>query len=187
MAFARLVSVLVLLLVALGDARAASVSVVAFREGEAVVVEASAELSAAPELAWQTVTDYGALADFIPDLELSRVISRDGRRVRVEQKGTAALLLLKRTFEVHLDIEEEPFRTVTSRAVAGSFRRMVGRYELTPTPQGTRFAYTGTIEPDFWVPAFLETAAVRRAVARQFQAMVSEIERRAGAIARGGR
>jgi ribosome-associated toxin RatA of RatAB toxin-antitoxin module len=185
MAYPRIVVVLLALVP--GAAAADVISVTAFRDGSAVVVEASAEVSVEPERAWQTVTDYEGLPGFIPDMESSRVLSRQGNRVVVEQKGSAGLLLLRRAIEVRLDVEEEPYRSVTSRAVAGSFRRFEGRYELSPTPAGTRFVYSGTIEPQFWVPAFLETAAVRRAVARQFEAMVLEIERRTGAAARGAR
>lgn len=153
-------------------------TVTAHREGEAVIVEAFEDVEATPQQAWAVLTDYEGLSRFIPDMTESRVIIRSGNTVLVEQKGSASLFLLSRAVRVRLEIIESPYQWVTSRAVAGSFKEMEGRYELKPQGGVLRFTYTGRIVPDFWVPAFIETAAVRRAIARQFGAMVKEIRRR---------
>lgn len=154
-------------------------TVTAHRDGEAVVVEAYEDLDATPEQAWAVLTDYEGLTRFIPDMIESRVIIRQGNTVLVDQKGSAGLFLLRRAVQVRLEIVESPHEWVTARAVAGSFKQMEGRYELKPQGGLLRFTYTGRIVPDFWVPAFIETAAVRRAISRQFEAMVKEIRRRA--------
>jgi carbon monoxide dehydrogenase subunit G len=153
-------------------------TVTAHREGEAVIVEAFEELEATPQQAWAVLTDYEGLSRFIPDMIESRVIIRNGNTVLVEQKGSASLFLLRKAVQVRLEIVEAPYEWVTSRAVAGSFKEMDGRYELKPQGGLLRFTYTGRIVPDFWVPGFIETAAVRRAITRQFGAMVKEIRRR---------
>ena len=47
------------------------------REGEFVSVRASAELEANPRIAWEVLTDYDHLAEFIPDVRSSRVLRRN--------------------------------------------------------------------------------------------------------------
>lgn len=164
-------------------ASAAAQTITAHRDDGAVIVEAVQELEASPELAWAVLTDYEGLVRFIPDMTASRVIMRSGNHVLVEQKGAASLFLLRRSIEVRLEIDEFPFERVTSRAVAGSFKEMEGRYELKTEGGTLRFTYRGRIVPGFWLPDLIETTAVKRAIGRQFTAMVQEIQRRA-ALAR---
>jgi carbon monoxide dehydrogenase subunit G len=156
-------------------------TVTAHREGEAVLVEAFDDIDATPQQAWEVLTDYEGLSRFIPDMTESRVIMRNGNSVLVDQKGSASLFLLRRPVQVRLEIVESPCEWVTSRAVGGSFKEMDGRYDLRPQGGTLRFTYHGRIVPDFWVPDFMEAAAVRRAVSRQFGAMVNEIRRRVAA------
>lgn len=153
-------------------------TITAHRDGAAVVVEAFHELEATPEQAWAVLTDYEGLTRFIPDMTESRVIMRNGNNILVEQKGAASLFLLRRSIEVRLEIVEFPYEWVTSRAVAGSFKEMDGRYELKTEGGTLRFTYTGRIVPGFWLPGLVETAAVKRAIGRQFTATVKEIQRR---------
>ena len=175
-------ALLTVMLAVVASASAQQVSVSSRRDGEAVMVEAVTELAVSPEQAWGPLTDYDGLARFIPDLAESRTLMRIGNRVLVDQKGSAGVLFLRRTIEVRLDIEESPHVWITARAVSGSFREMQGRYDLEPVADVVRLRYTGRFVPDFWVPDFIETAALRRAVARQFSAMAREILRRAGRV-----
>jgi len=84
---------------------------------------------------------------------------------------------------VQLEVLESPREWVTSRAVGGNLRRMYGRYELQPgAARGTLLLYYGEIVPEFRLPRFIGTAAVRGMVEQQFTAMVEEIERRSGTL-----
>jgi carbon monoxide dehydrogenase subunit G len=177
---AAIVLLLPALLASAASAVAQDVSVSSRRDGEAVIVEAFTELAVTPQQAWGPLTDYDGLARFIPDMSESRTVVRNGNRVLVEQKGSAGLFFLRRAIEVRLDIEESPYSWITARAVSGSFREMQGRYDLEPVAGVVRLRYTGRFVPDFWVPEFIETAAVRRAITRQFAAMAREIVARAG-------
>ena len=59
------------------------------RQDDVVAIHASADLAADRDTAWRVLTDYGRYADFIPDLSASRVVSRTGTDVIVEQSGKA--------------------------------------------------------------------------------------------------
>jgi len=69
--------------------------------------------------------------------------------------------------------------------VAGSLRALQSTYALAPEPSGVRLDYVGRVAPGFELFGPIEEAVVRQNVARQFQALADEIERRsAGASGR---
>jgi len=152
-------------------------SVRAWRDDDAVIVQAQADLDASLQIAWRVLTDYEHYADFIPDLKSSRVLARVGNTAIVEQKGEAGFFLYHFPLEVTLSVTEGPGTAVTSRAISGTFREMIGSYVLTPTSAGVRLVYTGRLVPTFRLPPLIGVAAVRAAVERQFMALAREIRR----------
>lgn len=111
---ARLLLLLLVSLLATAPARAADIAVHVERSGGALLVEASAQIGGSILQAWQVLTDYGRLAEFVPDVRSSRVISRDGNQVLVEQKGEARLLFVRFPIDVRLAITEHPYERVVS-------------------------------------------------------------------------
>lgn len=151
------------------------------REGDALVVEARADLDATAAQAWDVLTDYGRLSQFIPGLLESRVIERSGDRVIVAQKGRVGFLFFRYDIAYRMEVDEYPPTEIVARALDGSFLEMAGRYRLEAREQGIRLHYAGRFIPSFGVPRALGNAALRGAVEKQFGAMVNEIERRAQA------
>jgi len=166
-----------LLLIVAVSAPAADIVVRASRSGDVLQVEASAELEGSLENAWQVLTDYGRLAEFVPDLQVSRVISRDHNTVVVEQKGEARLLFFSYPIDVRLAITEKPREQVVSRAVTGNFREMQSTYALEARQGRVFLRYSGRLEPDFYVPPLIGTYLLRTNVESMFRALVEEIER----------
>jgi ribosome-associated toxin RatA of RatAB toxin-antitoxin module len=169
-------SILLSLLVLAAPARAAEISVQATRDGEAVEVEAVAELAVGPARAWEILTDYNRLSQFVPDLHESRVVSREGAKAVVEQKGVARFLFFTYPIEVRLAVTEYPHRRIESRAVAGNFRELRSVYTLEAREGGVRLRYQGRLVPDFELPLF-HTYVLKSNVEATFRAMVKEIER----------
>jgi len=159
-------------------AQAAEVTVYASRSGDVLQVEASAAFDGSLDNAWQVLTDYGRFAEFVPDLQSSRIISRDRNTVVVEQKGEARLLFFSYPIDVRLAITEKPREQIVSQAIAGNFREMRSTYAL-EARQGRLFLhYSGRLEPDFYVPPLIGTYLLRSNVESMFRALVDEIERR---------
>jgi ribosome-associated toxin RatA of RatAB toxin-antitoxin module len=152
-------------------------SVRAWRDDEAVIVQAQAELAAPLTTAWRVLTDYEHYADFIPDLKSSRVLARAGNTAIVEQKGEAGFFFYHFPLEVTFSVTEVPGYSVSSRAISGTFREMIGSYVLTEISTGVRLVYTGRLVPSFRLPPLIGVAAVRAAVERQFLALAHEIRR----------
>ena len=159
---------------------AAEVVVNVTRSGDALEVEASAEFDGNIRRTWQVLTDYDRLADFIPDLQASRVISREGNRLEVEQKGQARLLFVGFPIELRLAITEYPYERLVSRAIAGNFREMVSTYRLEAGQGRVLLRYTGRMVPDFVIPPLIGPLILRTSVETTFRALVNEIELRHG-------
>ena len=159
-------------------AAAAEVVVQVTREGEALLIEATADVESTVAQTWQVLTDYDRLHEFIPNLRLSRVIERGRDTITVEQKGEARLLVFSYPVEVTLAVNEFPPGRVVSKAVAGNFREMSGVYTLEAREGRVRLRYSGRMMPDFFIPPFIGTWVLRHHVHETFAAMVDEIVRR---------
>jgi len=94
----------------------------------------------------------GLAAEYIAGLSHSRVLSRKGREVQVEQQGEARFLFLSYPLDVRLAVTEQPYERVSSRAVAGSFREMRNAYVLEAREGRVVLRYTGRLVPGFYVP-----------------------------------
>ena len=148
------------------------------RQGEFITVTASAQMQVDARIAWEVLSDYDHLAQFIPDMKSSRVVSRSGDRVLVEQKGEIGFFFYRQPVDVTLEVREEPQRRIVARRIEGNIRELETRYELEASDVGVRFDYTGRFIPDFYLPPLIGMPIMRRIVERRFRAMVDEIVRR---------
>ena len=179
--FPRALPVAILALAAQGlpcSAPAQEISIHTARDGDFVTVSASAVMQVHLGVAWAVLSDYDHLAKFIPDLETSRVLSRDGNRVRVEQKGDVGFFFYRQPVNVVLDVLEEPPTRITARGVEGNVRQLETRYELEPLASGVKLEYAGRFEPDFSIPPLIGMPILGKVFARRFRSMVEEIRRR---------
>ena len=156
---------------------AAEISFQTTRHGDSFEVEATAQIDADVQDAWKVLTDYGRLAQFIPGMLESRVVSRDGSNVVVDQRGEARLLFFTFPMHVRLAIEEVPYERIVSNAIAGNFKELHGVYHLEARGAKLQLRYEGKIKPDFGLPPLLGTLIVRTTVERRFSALVHEIEK----------
>jgi ribosome-associated toxin RatA of RatAB toxin-antitoxin module len=154
------------------------------RQGEYITVNASVLMQVNERIAWDVLSDYGNLAQFIPDMKTSRVVSRDGNRIVVEQKGEFGFFFYRQSVDVVLEVVEEPWRRIDARRISGNIRDLETHYELKASDAGVKLDYVGRFIPEFSVPPLFGMPLVRRVVERRFRAMVEEIVRR-DALARG--
>jgi len=162
------------------------------RDGESYVVHASGHVAADPQVAWETLTDYDHLSEFVPDIERSRVVAREGNRLIVEHVGAFHLLFLSMPVRVRLAVEHDPYRRVQARTEPGkvgteepTLASVSSQYRLTPLLQphsGVRVDYDARFRLDDTLPDLVDSMFGRRIVEhglrRHFEAMLNEIERR---------
>lgn len=189
------------LLPALAAALPAPVVVDVDRDGERWIVRAAVRIDAPPKLVWDTLTDYERLRDFMPGVQTSRVVARDGNRLTVEHRGEFRVLFFERPVRVRLAVEHQPFTSIEARGLptladgsASTLREFAGRYQLTVVRDGevdlvydARFVLAEPL-PIVIGPLF-GTAAMRSTLRADFDALVREVERRRRAqpsVSKGG-
>jgi ribosome-associated toxin RatA of RatAB toxin-antitoxin module len=156
------------------------ISVSAAARDGAVEITARAVVRAPAELIWQTLTDYDHLSEFIPGMDSSHVVSRQGGQLVVEQKGNARAWFFSYPIRVMVASTEHPYQGIDVHLLQGNLRRLDGGYRIEPQPDGsTQLTWQGLVEPDTPLPAFIRAALLRRSISDQFTGMVREIERRA--------
>ena len=161
-------------------AAAATITIGVTSVADQIQIEASALLNADAETAWRVLTDYPRYVDFIPGLQECRVIARNGATVTVEQSGEVMLWLLRRQLDVTFEITEIAPTRLDSRVVAGDLRAFSSRYVLTPVAGQVRLDYAGSLDSGLALFGPIERLVVQQNVARRFQALADEIERRPG-------
>ncbi|MBV9260899.1 MAG: SRPBCC family protein [Pseudolabrys sp.] len=124
-------------------------------------IRASIEIEAKPETVWAIVTDCIRAPQIVPNLESCRMMQKDPAGRWDVRENTINVFLLPRIRTVMRSDYEMPKRVVFKR-IAGDMRISEGEWVLEPTPEGTRLLYSGLFAPNFHVPQFMISGAIRR-------------------------
>ena len=154
------------------------------RDGEAFTVDATMHVPVTQQDAWTVLADFDHFADFIPNMQTSRIVSKPGEPLRIEQKGKARYGLLSFSYESLREVELVPFDAIKSRLVKGNMKKLETLTRLSSEDGGTRVIYHSDTIPDFWLPPLIGPALVRHEVAEQFRAFIREMLRRKGNTAK---
>lgn len=158
--------------------RAGDVEVSVQRRGPAVIIDVEVPLPVTPEEAWPTISDYDHMADFLPQLIESRVLSRDGNRLRVEQKGRAQRGPLSFTFENVRDVQLVPPTEIRTKLVSGTLRDARSVTRVVSTPTGSTLYNHGEYTPGPLVPVGLAMGMIEDETREQYELLRAEILRR---------
>ena len=171
------------------------------RSGRRFEAEAVLDLAADAQTVWDTITDYGALSQFMPGIRACRVIERQPpvngtEHLVVEQQGEFRFLMFAQTMKVLMNIEHQWLSVAEAKAVhfdLGIFKRRAidvfeGRYELKPLAARrgaarTQLRYTALIGLRLPPPPAVGSVAVRQNLAAQLEAVAAEVARRSGRAA----
>lgn len=141
-------------------------------------VEAIGTVQASPEVVWKTLTDYEKLPDFVPDMVASKILSREGNTVLVEQTGVARFLFFSHSIHLVVRVTEQAQTGIDTTQVSGDMAYFTSRWEISALPgqSGTRIVYRGKMAPDFYVPSLLSVVIIRAEVKRMMTAVFAHIE-----------
>jgi ribosome-associated toxin RatA of RatAB toxin-antitoxin module len=148
------------------------------RDGDMIKIDGHMILPYPPKLIFEVLTDYEHMHDYVPDMTSSRIVSKEENKLRVEQKGKSGIGPFKFKFEVVRDVELTPVTELKSTLVRGNFKSMRTSTKITLEGDNSRLDYFADMEPDFWVPPLLGSAIMKRQVRRQFEAFVTELDKR---------
>ena len=120
------------------DRRAQPLPTVAVeRDGDTFYVNARASVAVDPRVAWDTLTDYEHMRDFLPNIERSKVIARQGTRLTVEHVGQFPLFFFDIPVRVRLAVTQQPYERIVARSEPGevdgapqTLRSFAGSYDL---------------------------------------------------------
>lgn len=145
-------------------------------------VNAKAFARAAPQPVWKLLTGYDRLAEFVPNLESSKILSRNGNEATVEQRGRAGFLFISHAVHLVLRVVEQPISVIDITMLSGDMKHYASHWEIAAAEQGgasgTLINYLGELEPDFFVPALFGAALIRSDVRNMLTAVIREIEGR---------
>ncbi len=150
-------------------------------EANEAVISVYAEIEARVdrEQAWAVLTDYNRWAEYIPDLQVSRVISPPGEPIRLEQRGSIPWLPNFPLVMIAY-VEELPPRTIRFQRIAGNIRALVGEWQIHGRSP-VRLTYRSTVIPGFPMPPEVSSEIFRHDAKVRIEALAREMERRASA------
>ena len=143
-------------------------------------VDATGTVAAPLPKVWRILTGYDRMAEFVPDMESSKVLSRNGGEVIIEQFGVARFLFMSRTIHLIVRAVEQPMSSIDISLISGDMKHYESRWELVPVPEtgGTKIIYHGKLLPNFYVPSLLGSKMVRSDIERMMNAVLARLDRR---------
>ncbi|KAK5802139.1 uncharacterized protein LOC108454377 [Gossypium arboreum] len=93
-------------------------------------VVASITVKAPVREVWNVLTAYESLPEIVPNLAISKVLSRENNKVRILQEGCKGLLYMVLHARVVLDLHEQLEKEIMFEQVEGDFDSFQGRWLL---------------------------------------------------------
>lgn len=142
-------------------------------------VSGDIHVPASREAVWAVVTDFDRLAEFTPDLKVSRTVGRnaDGA-IRLEQVSRQGVLFFHRDVRVLLRVALDPMTETRYSLIDGDFKTYEGNWRLRAAEGGIEVSLTLTMVPDFFAPAFIQRRVAEQGAAKALEAVRREVLRR---------
>lgn len=145
---------------------------------EVLVVEVNLTVAATPEEVWAVLTDFDHMASYLSNLAYSQVLSREGDRLVVEQKGKTSGGVLSFEFQSVRELQLKPFELIRSHQLRGSMKKVDGTTRLHPEGTQTRIESHLEAIPNVWIPPILGRRFIESQTREQFLELRQEILRR---------
>lgn len=120
-------------------------------------------------VAWQAMTDYEAMASYMPGMQRSEVQSVDGDTLRVLQEGSSGVGLLRVSVRTLLDVTLRG-HVANWVSVSGNLESN-GHAQATARADGSEVRYTALLHPRMWLPPLLGPWFLRQQLQRQMTAL----------------
>jgi hypothetical protein len=149
------------------------------RDGETIVVDVDMAVRASPRAAWDVLTDYDHMAQFVANVQASRITDRKGNMLVVAQKSSTAFGLLKFAFDNVREVELVPHHEIRSKLISGDMKSSAFTTRIASDGAGgARVTNHGEFVPTMWVPPVIGTAFLEAQTRKQFKELRTEMMRR---------
>lgn len=169
---------LLLAAVAPRPASAVEMQVSIARRGDLLLIDAVMVAPVSRREAWDVLTDFDEMTRYVTNLDVSRVVSREGGVLRVEQRGVARWVFFSVPFAMVRDIELQPMDAVRSRLISGTLREARSVTRFTTVGEATEIRHHIELGIDTWLPDVLIEPFLRYEMREHFASMLAEIQRR---------
>jgi carbon monoxide dehydrogenase subunit G len=158
------------------DSRIRSVDVT--YDGDTYVLNAVMFAPVAQSIAWDVLTDFDHMAQWVPNVTESKVLKREDMTITIEQSGVAKYGGVSFPYTTERKIDLKPQATINSVQTKGSLRRVVSTMVIAPEGKGTRLTYHIEIVPSFLASALMSKEFLAHEIGQQFGAIIEEMVRR---------
>lgn len=148
------------------------------KNGDTVITDLSITIPATPKETWDVLVDFDHMADFLTNLQSSKVLEKNNNVWTVAQKGQTSHAGFSFAFESVRDVTLKPYELIQSHLTGGTLKKHDTLTVLTPVLGGTRVVYHAESISGVWVPPLLGTSVVEAEVRKQFEGMQAEILKR---------
>src|ERR1700694_2534608 len=147
--------------------------------GATIIVDVEMAVQASPLAAWDVLTDYDHMAEFVGNVQASKITDRKGNTLVVAQKSGTAFGLLKFSFDNVREVELVPHSEIRSNLISGDMKASAFTTRIMSNGGGvTRVVNYGEFVPTMWVPPVIGTVFLEAETRRQFHELRNEIMRR---------
>jgi carbon monoxide dehydrogenase subunit G len=148
------------------------------QSGDGYVANVVMQAPVPPKIAWDVLTDFANMEKWVPNVRESKVVTKDGNDLTIEQKGTAKFGILAIPYTSVRKMQLDPQNTILSTQVSGSMRKLVSLMRVTPEGSGTRLDYKLEIVPSSIASSVMSKDFLKGELTEQFTAIVGEMVRR---------
>lgn len=131
---------------------------------------------AGAEALWDVITDYDHHWQFIPSVMESGLISDDGVRQEMFQRGRTGYLLFRKTVHIRLLLEGERPRRLRFRQKEGDFMVYRGEWRISDAGEGVLLTFLAEVKPDFFAPSPFVRKVQKKDLPRVLEAMKRRAE-----------
>jgi ribosome-associated toxin RatA of RatAB toxin-antitoxin module len=128
--------------------------------------------------AWEVLTDYQHVPEFVPGMRISRVLEQTGNICMVEQQGEMMANNLRMFFQGVLKIIRESPDRLSVQFVSGTFRNMQGQWTVTGKNSPVKLGYQLDLDTGTPFPSPIMVAMLQQQVALWVSSLAAEMERR---------
>jgi ribosome-associated toxin RatA of RatAB toxin-antitoxin module len=151
-------------------------------ENDAIVVVVSFRIPATLDETWAVLTDYDHMADFLSNVDYSKVISGTETQFLVEQNGKVFLGPFSFTYESVREVTLLPYQEIRYRLISGTFKKLNGHTQLISSGEDTLIIYRGESIPMLSIPRSIVIAMTKRETLEQIENVKREILKRKNAL-----
>lgn len=136
------------------------------------------QVQASSSSVWGVLTDFDHHAQYLPHLNLSRIVEQNPDYSIVDEEGKVRYLFLTFGVRVKLKVIESPITQIQFQALEGDFALLSGVWTLSGPENGpTRLDCSLTMQPRRHVPAWAVHWAARKYLGGMVKALAKRAER----------